>query len=82
MSAWLFWFHELGRNRDGNEMERKVWADKEVKGQPEEGSRQGHRCDTAPTMAEVVVKVCTHPSWAKLSPSCLLHLSIKRNIFL
>lgn len=64
------------------EMERKVTAEKRMKGRMEQGSRQGHRCDIPLTMREAGLNCADIPSWLKLSPSCLVHPSIKSDIFL
>lgn len=48
-----------------------------MKGRAGEGSRQGHRCDTALTKAMDQCGGSVATSEAKLSPSCLVHLSIK-----
>lgn len=42
--------HRQEPRRD--EMERKVRAEKGMKGRPEQGSRQGHRCDIPLTIRE------------------------------
>lgn len=62
------------------EIERKLWAEKRMKGRTGAGSRQGHRCDIAWTK-EVAGRECVQRSQTKLSPSCLLHLSIKMDTF-